>query len=155
MIDLNIQDICSEQADNADESVQPGDQDCHPVDPAATALMLPMAHHDSAGPASPVGSAQPASWTPISHGQLAAYASLVDALALGTDDVLLTQTSPVESMGVYQLVLGLLSGACMLPATASDSHEMVPILAEHCVTVIAVTADELENLLHAGLSSQV
>ena len=117
--------------------------------------MLPMSQPDAAGSSSPIWSSQPASWTPISHGQLAAYASLVDALGLGADDVFLTQTSPAESMGIYQLVLAVLSGACMLPATASDAHEMVPILAEHSVTVITVTADELENVLHAGLSSQV
>ena len=150
-----MDDICSESigrpaVDSKHAETSQEQQDCHPVPvtPADAALLLPP-RQDSAE------SASSAEWTTVSHGQLAAYSSLVSALDLSQQDVVLTQTSPAEPLGMYQLVVSLFAGAAMLPANAADAHEMVSVLTEHRVTVCMVTADELQDWLHAGLSSQV
>ena len=152
MIELDLEELCAESQEQKHAmGISQRDQDCHPfaVSPMSPALLLPPTTQDPAGLGSSAG------WTPISHGQVAAYGSLVRSLGLGQQDVFLTQTSPAEPLGLYQLVLALYAGAAMLPATASDAHEMVAILAEHKVTICVVTADELQDWLHAGLSSQV
>lgn len=152
-----MDDICSEctgrpAADSNHTGTSQEQQDCHPVlvhvNPADAALLLPPSQ-DSAE------SASSADWTVVSHGQLAAYSSLVSALDLNQQDIVLTQTSPCEPLGLYQLVVSLFAGAAMLPVNAADAHEMVAALTEHHVTVCMVTADELQDWLHAGLSSQV
>ena len=153
MITLDMDDICSEgrpAEDSKHAGTSEEQQDCHPVpvNPADAALLLPPSQ-DSAE------SASSAEWTVVSHGQLAAYSSLVSHLGVNQQDIVLTQTSPAEPLGMYQLVVSLFAGAAMLPANAVDAHEMVSALTEHHVTVCMVTADELQDWLHAGLSSQV
>ena len=152
VIELDMYDICSESVDRPDsEQARPSqeNQDCHSADPADVALLLATSQDDA-------GTASPARWpwTTVSHRQLAAHNSLVGALELGKQDVVLTQTSPAELLGVYQLALSLYAGASMVPVSAADAHEMVSALAEHHVTVCLVTVDELQDWLHAGLSSQ-
>ena len=155
VIELAIHNICSaaSKGQTSDQTLglssenNPDDHSAS-VYPADAALLLPHYQHSA-------GSASSAEWTTVSHGQLAAYASLVTSLELGQQDVVLTQTSPAEPLGVYQLLLSLFAGAAMLPARATSAHEMVSAMAKQNVTVCLATVDELQDWLHAGLSSQV
>lgn len=155
VIELAICDLCS-----AASRGQPSNQtlsskkdlDNHftavSVQPADPALVLPPCHR-------PAGSASSAKCTTVSPGRLSAYSSLVTSLELGQQDVVLTQTSPAEPLGVYQLLLSLFAGAAMLPAHAADAHAMIAAMAKHNVTVCLATVGELQDWLQAGLSSQV